>query len=89
MTNERGVAISCEVNDRVVEPLNSCLLTFRGYVFVITFFVEADPYVTITKGAKAMRFVPHANPIRVIDKAPSWLWVLACTSDETKMIRLI
>jgi hypothetical protein len=48
ITNERVVAITSEVNDRVVEPLNSCLLTLRWYVFVITFFVKANPYVTIT-----------------------------------------
>jgi hypothetical protein len=54
ITNERVVAITFEVNDRVVEPLNSCLLTFRWYGFVITVFVVANPYVTITNCAKAI-----------------------------------
>ena len=86
VTDEHVVAIFSEVNDRVIEPLNSCFLTLGWYVFIITFFVKANPHVAITKWAEALGFVPHANPIRIIDIAPSWLWVGAYTSDETTVI---
>ena len=88
VTDEDVVAIFSEVNDRVIEPLNSCFLTLGWYVFIITFFVVTNPYVAITKWAEALGFVPHANPIRIIDIAPSWLWVGACTSDETIVIMM-
>ena len=80
------MAIISEVNDRVIEPLKSCFLTLGWYVFIITFFVVTNPYVAITKWAEALGFVPHANPIRIIDIAPSWLWVGAYTSVETIVI---
>ena len=86
VTDEHVVTIFSEVNDRVIEPLKSCFLTLGWYVFIITFFVVTNPYVAITKWAEALGFVPHANPIRIIDIAPSWLWVGACTSDETIVI---
>ena len=85
-TDEHVEAIISEVNDRVMKPLKSCFLTLGWYVFIITFFVETNPHVAITKWADALGFVPHANPIRIIDIAPSWLWVGACTSDETIVI---
>ena len=48
-TDEHVEAIISEVNDRVIEPLNSCFLTLGWYVFIITFFVETNPHVAITK----------------------------------------